>query len=276
MADAGDEKNPQTEPEQQLPAEQQLPNIGGLSFENLIQTVASTGRPQSMCILGVPKVGKTTFAASVYDVPGLRKAGKDVLIIAAEKGTTSIARHYPNVKVVFVPNHGAFQQVVSELLTKPHNFGALVFDTLDRIQENAVDYFLQVGAANTQAAWGDVKKWTIKLVQSIHESPMLGIFLVHTKEEKDERSGKWKTDYALQGSAKDKIGQEFDLIGHMTIRTDSEGKPVRALQVGPTEGGITGSRYERELPNVIDNPTLPMIFEYIEGTNTTTNTQENN
>lgn len=254
--------------------EAQLPAIEGLSFAHMIEEVGHTGRPQSMCILGVPKSGKTTLAASIYDVPGLRAAGKDVLILAGEKGTTSIAAYFPNVKVVFIPNHAALQQVVGELLTKPHNFGALIFDTLDRLQENAVEHFLQIGAANTQAAWGDVKKWTIALVQKVHESPMLGIFLVHTKEEKNERTGVWKTDYALQGSAKDKIGQEFDLIGHLTVRTDGEGKPVRSLQVGPVEGGITGSRWERELPAAIDNPTMPMIFEYISSKPNTSDTND--
>lgn len=239
--------------------------LGGLSFAGQIQKVAETGRPQSMCFLGVPKSGKTTLAASAYAIPGLRAAGKGVLILAGEKGTTSIAKHYPDVDVVFIPNHAALMMVVEELLTKPHNYGVLVIDTLDRLQENAVDHYLAIGAANTQAAWGDVKKWTIGFVKRIHESPMMGLFLVHTKEEKNDRTGIWKTDYALQGGARDKIGQEFDLIGHLTVRTDAEGKPVRTLQVGPTEGGITGSRWENELPAALDNPTMPMIFEYIEG-----------
>lgn len=253
---------------------QELPALGdimsSLSFEDKIEDVGDTGKPNSMCILGVPKVGKTTLAASAYEIPGLRAAGKDVLIIAAEKGTTSIAKHYPHVKVVHVPHHLAFKQVLDELLTKPHNFGVIIIDTLDRLQEKAVEHLLAVGAANTQAAWGDVKAWTLETVTRIHESPMLGIFLVHTKEEKDARNGKWKTQYALQGSATEKIGQEFDLIGNLTIRTDAEGRAVRTLQVGPTEGGITGSRWENELPAAIDNPTMPMIFEYIEGTAPTT------
>lgn len=267
--------------DQDVPLSEQapLPNLdsglGGLSFAAQIQKVAQTGRPQSMCFLGVPKVGKTTLAASAYDIPGLRQAGKGVLILAAEKGTTSIAKHYPDVDVVFIPNHVALLTVINELLTKPHNYGVIVVDTLDRLQEKAVEHMLAIGAANTQAAWGEVKKWTIGFVQALHESPMMGIFLVHTKEEKNDRTGVWKIDYALQGSAKEKIGQEFDLIGHLTIRTDTEGNAVRTLQVGPTEGGITGSRWERELPATIDNPTMPMIFEYIEGKTTTTTTKEN-
>lgn len=260
------------------PLDESLPPVPGLSFQSRVQKVADTGRPNSMCILGVPKVGKTTLAASAYDIPGLRAAGKGVLILAAEKGTTSIARHYPDVDVLFIPNHMAMLEVIAELLTKPHNYGVVIVDTLDRMQEKAVEHLLAVGAANTQAAWGEVKKWTIGLVTQLHESPMLGIFLVHTKEEKDARSGKWKTEYALQGSASEKIGQEFDLIGHLTIRTDGDGKAVRSLQVGPTEGGITGSRWEKELPPAMDNPTMTMIFDYIEGktpATTSTNTKEN-
>lgn len=267
--------------DQDVPLNQQAPDqplpdvsLNGLSFKSQIQKVSQTGRPNSMAILGVPKVGKTTLAASAYDIAGLRAAGKEVLILAAEKGTTSIAKHYPNVDVVFVPHHRAMLQITAELLTKPHNYGVVILDTLDRLQENAVEHLLAVGAANTQAAWGDVRKWTIDIVKKFHESPMMAIFLVHTKEEKNERTGIWKTDYALQGSATQKIGQEFDLIGLMTIRTDTEGNAVRTLQVGPTEGGITGSRWERELPPAIDNPTMPMIFDYIEGKTTTT--EENN
>lgn len=252
----------------QMPSEVPI----GLSFAGMIEEVGTFERPNSICILGKYKSGKSVLAASSYAIPGLRKAEKDVLIIEAERGTASIGEFYPKVKKVPLPAEqgswamlAAFEQVKSELLTKPHNFGVVIIDTFDKIQEAKVDVALAANAGNTQAGWGEVKTWTNKTAWDFHYAPFLVIFLIHETENKDERSALWKTDFALAGGAKDKLGQVFDIIGHLTAKTDpASGKTVRVLQVGVKEGNVTGNRYESKLPPSIENPSLPAIFEMIE------------
>lgn len=236
----------------------------GLSFQEHIVPVSTASRPNSMAFLGKFKSGKTTLAASAYDIAGLRAAEKDVLILEAETGTASIAEMYPNVQQVSIPNINAFDSAVYELGAVPHNYGVVIVDTFDKFQEMKVEQALRLGAANTQAAWGDVKTWTIDTAWAMHKAPYLAIFLFHEVTEKNDQSAKWETSFAIQGGAKPKLGQVFDLIGHLTVRTDANGNSVRTLQVGPQTGNVTGSRYESALPSAIDNPTIPSIFDMIE------------
>jgi len=235
-----------------------------LSFAGHITKVSESSRPKSMAFLGKFKSGKTTLAASACRIPGLVAAGKDVLILEAETGTASIAEQYPEVDQLAVPSIQLFNKAVNELLTVPHNYGVVIVDTFDKFQEMEIDHALMIGAANTQAAWGDVKDWTIRTAWALHKAPFLVIFLFHETTDKDAQSAKWETGFAIQGGAKNKLGQVFDLIGHLTVRTDANGKAVRTLQVGPQTGNVTGSRYESSLPSAIDDPTIPAIFEMIE------------
>jgi len=259
-------------------------DLSALSFEGMIEEVGSFERPNSICIIGKYKSGKSVLAASSYAIPGLRNANKDVLIIEAERGTASIGEFYPKVKKVPLPAENgswamlaAFEQVKHELLTKPHNFGVVIIDTFDKVQEAKVDVALAANAGNTQAGWGEVKTWTNKTAWDFHYAGFLVIFLIHETENKDDRSGVWKTDFALQGSAKDKLGQVFDIIGHLSAKTDpASGKTVRVLQVGVKEGNVTGNRYESKLPSSIENPNLPAIFEMIEAPSNTEPTNEGN
>jgi len=238
---------------------------GALSFQQWIKPVSTMTRPKSICIVGKPKAGKTTLAASAYEIAGLRAAGKGVLILEAESGTASIASAYPNVDQVPIANHIAFEQVVNELLTVPHNYGVVIVDTYDKMQKNARDHMLAVGASNTQKAWGDVGDWTEKTAWKLHNAPFLVIFLIHETTEKNDRTAQWMTNFGLQGGSVKSLGQVFDIIGHLTVKTDpNTGQSVRTLQVGQQEGNVTGNRYESFLPSSIDNPTIPGIFELIE------------
>lgn len=256
-----------------LPQPAAIPS--GLSFQSFITPVATSSRPKSMAFLGKFKSGKTTLAASAYEIPGLRAADKGVLILEAETGTASIAEQYPNVDQLPVPDSVSFDQAVAELLSVPHNYGVVVVDTFDKFQEMKVELALRLGASNTQQAWGEVKDWTIRTAWALHKAPFLTIFLFHETKEKNEQSAKWETSFAIQGGAKSKLGQVFDLIGHLTVRTDSNGKSVRTLQVGPQEGNVTGSRYESALPSTIDNPSIPNLFEMIEAHRNNTNEGKN-
>lgn len=260
---------PLAEGEPQLPA---MPAELSFGLDSMIEEVGTFERPSTIAILGRYKSGKSVLAASAYEISGLRAAGKDVLFIEAEKGTSSIGEFYPKVKKFPLPGQQgpfamfqAFEYAMNELLTKPHNYGVVVIDTFDKVQEAAVEWFLAQNAGDTRSGYREVKTWTNKVAWNFHYARFLVIFLVHETDNKDERSGLWKNDFALAGSAKDTIGQVFDIIGQLTAKTDpATGKTIRTLQVGIKEGTVTGNRYESKLPSSIDNPTLPQIFEMLE------------
>lgn len=244
----------------------ELPQPEGLSFQNHIKKVASTGRPNSIAIIGTFKAGKTTLAASAVEIPALKASGKEVLILESETGTASIADDYPDVNLFSITTAGGFNRAVNELLTRPHNYGVVIFDTMDKFQEYVIASEVD-GASDTRAGWAIVKRWVTETTWRLHKSGMLAIFLYHEDDVKNERSGEVKTSFKLQGNAKKDLGQIFDIIARLDVRRGEDGEYHRYLQLGPAEGQITGSRYERKLPNVMIDPTMAKIFELLEGPN---------
>lgn len=241
--------------------EAELPPVSGLSFQNKITPVSGTLRPQSIALLGKHKTGKTSLAASMSEVKSLVKSGKKVLILESESGTASIAEDFPNVDMFKLATFNGLRRTCTELLTEDHPYGVVVFDTADKFQEYAVGYHVD-GAANTQAGWGEVKKWLNTLIWDFHKSNILAIFIFHEQDEKNEKTGAVLTTFKLQGSSKNDIGQIFDIIGRLDVR-QFEDAPHRFLQLGPAEGQVTGSRYESKLPNLMMDPTFDKIFDLI-------------
>lgn len=247
-----------------------LPPVEGLAFQSIITSVSKAKRPNSIAILGKFKVGKTTLAASASRIPSLVAAEKQVLILEAERGTASIAEEYPEVDQAPITTFQGLNMAIEELCTKQHPYGVVVIDTFDKFQELAVDYHLAATPNDTRAAYGRVKVWTEAITWKLHNAPFLVIFLFHETDDKNEKTAVTTTTFSLVGSAKDKLGQVFDIISRLTVETDEDGNNVRMLQLSPATGMVTGSRYESKLPSVMPHPTIPKIFELIEAPTTNT------
>lgn len=258
-----------------------LQQPSGLSFQSMIKPVEGTEMPKSMAIMGVYKVGKTSLAASAARIKRFQASGREVLILEAESGTASIAEDYPEVQMFSLTTHAGFQRAIDELLTQEHNYGILVIDTFDKFVEYAVHYFID-GAPDTRKAWGYLKDWIVDTTWRLHKSNIFTIFLFHEESERDEVTGQRFTTFKLPGGAKKDLGQIYDIISRLDIRMDDGGEPKRYLQLGPAVGQVTGSRYERKLPNAMVDPTMDQIFDLIAARRpvdtpvTTDNTTTNN
>lgn len=247
-----------------LPQKTDLPAIETLSFQEIIKPVGDAGKPSSFGIIGKFKVGKTTLGATASKIPSFERSGKKMLIMEAEKGTAAIAEEFPTIDQAPFSTFSGFNRAVDELCTRKHDYGIVMIDTFDRFQEMAAAAYLQQFSADTRAAYGLVKQWTNEVVWKLHKANFFVIFLFHETDDKKEGATTSTTTFKLAGSAKDDLGQIFDLIGRLTVETNEDGENERVLQVGPGTGMVTGSRWEKKLPNKVRNPTLPMIFDMIE------------
>lgn len=254
------------------PAPSSPPPVPGLLFQQQVKSVSTTLMPQSIAIMGVFKVGKTTLAASAARIKRFMASNKKVLILEAEAGTASIAEDYPEVEMFSIGTFGGFNKAIDELLTKQHDYGICIIDTFDAFADYGVSHFVD-GKDDTRAGYGHLKKWLEELVWRLHKSPILFIFLFHEETEKDEKTGVRYTTFKLPGSAKKEVGKIFDIIGRLEIKDDSNGVAHRYLQLGPATGVSTGSRYERKLPNSMVDPTMDQIYDLILATPTSSTNQ---
>lgn len=251
------------------------PALPGLSFLDRVTDVSDADRANSIAILGMFKVGKTTLAASIARVMSYVSDPSQVLILESESGTASIAKHYKGVQQFTLTTANGFNRTVDELTTRPHDFKVVIVDTFDKFQEAQTDLELAISPGDTRAAYGRVKKWTKDTAWKLHKAPFLVIFLFHEEPDKQE-NGKVIITYKLVGSAKTDLGQVFDGIFRLSVEQSADGEMQRVLQIGPSNATVTGSRWENELPNSMINPTMAKIFDLIEApaTPATTLTKE--
>jgi len=241
-----------------------LPPVLGLSFTPT--PVAGSGRPKSFAIIGKSKAGKTRLGGSSSEIRGMVAAGKKTLILENEAGTASIANEFPRAEQFAFTNHLGFMRAINELLTVKHDYGTIVLDTFDKFQEYAETYYLSLYPSDTRKAYGELKKWTLQIADALHKAPFFVIFLFHSTDNRDEKTGVVTTTFKLVGSAGDTIGQTFDLIAHLTVEDGPDGLPQRVLQLGPKTNHVSGNRWESVLPNKMVNATIPLIFDIIDGT----------
>lgn len=234
----------------------------GLSFQSRITSVSEAAMPSSIAILGKYKVGKTTLAASAARIKSFMESGKKVLILEAETGTASIAEDYPEVEQFKLTTAAGLQRAVDELTTVPHDYGIIIIDTMDKFQTLASDAFLAGAGDDTRSAYGKLKKWTSDIVWKLHKADFLVIFLFHEDDVKNNK-GNTTTTFKVIGSAKTDLGQVFDIIARLSVVTSEAGENKRVLQLGPATGEETGSRYEKKLPNSMEDPTMDKLFDLI-------------
>lgn len=238
-----------------------LPDPGQLAFP--VKKVGSTDRLNSAAIIAKAKGGKTYLGASASLIPQLVAANKKTLIMSTEGGSASVARAFPDADVAHFSHHAGFNRGLLELYTKKHDYGVVVIDTYDGFQGYAETFFLSNAGGDTRAAYGLLKKWTIDTAWELHHAPFTVIFLFHEDMVKDERSGLLERTFKLVGSAGERIGEVFDLIGHLTVEDGPDGTPQRVLQLGPKAGYVTGNRWEDLLPAKMVNATMSDIFAII-------------
>lgn len=230
--------------------------------------------PKSILVYGPPKTGKTVFAGSICDVPGIER----VLVIDVEGGATALAGWFPEIDVISVHTAEEFDGVVEALVNGQINepesgkpYDAVIIDTLDKAQERKLDWFdkqpeslTKTGEKNTLYKWGAIKAWTTKMADALHMAPFLTIFVAHVMDDKDEKTGRVTQTVALGGASKQTFPATPDLVGYFSIMRDRETKQdVRTIDFQVNDKRVSGQRYADRLDGIFADPTMERIYQRI-------------
>lgn len=242
-----------------------------------IKKAAKVGRPRSILLYGKPKLGKSTLAASIVDVPGYER----VLVVDVEGGAAAISAWYPEVDVIEAGTHKEFAAIIEALLngelvepTSGEPYQAVIIDTLDKAQDRALEHYdretpLVNGKKDGFYKWGALKAWTTKLGDLLHMAPFLTIFVAHQEDDKDEATGAVTTTVMLQGKSRFTFPSVSDIIGHMrVIRVPSEEggnkkENKRAVSFALDDKFISGQRFAGALDGVLVEPNMETIYRKI-------------
>lgn len=227
-------------------------------------------KPNFIILYGLPGGGKTHLAASVSEVPGIKK----VAIIDTENSTQGTVADFDDDKIDIYPvsTHTGFETVFEALLEDADSdnptYDAIIVDTVDVAQDRAIEFFKENapvtknGEKDGFAVWGAVKMWTENVNRRLQESSVLGLAVYHSNREKLE-NGPFVDMVALSGSAKNSVPGIPDIVGFV----EREGN-VTTVHVGSSLRRATKNRFN--LPDTIENPSMTSIIAAITKRNNAT------
>lgn len=218
----------------------------------------------TVLILGKPKTGKSTFAASSAS------DNEKTIMLNIEKGLAFIQetenlRIYPNKEKACTKTD--LDKLYNALKTDGHNYKNIVFDTADELWNILVDDYLKAIRVKRPNQEGielqDYTPMYEKYQKTINAFKNLGlnVFLTaHTKRFEDDP----KQVIALPGKLGGLIGGSVDMILHLTAKT-TNGKMETILYTQPNVLLDAGHRhFGVALPEKMINPVwsdIPKILE---------------
>lgn len=246
-------------------AENKPLNIAGLS----IGKAQAMKEPNSMLLFGRPKAGKTTFAASMVEVPGYERG----LIIDCEMGATAIATNYPTVDVVTIPQGDvtAFNNVINALRDDTDGIGSfydwVCVDTMSTIARWGAKKLIASMPRNTIGAWGLVNDWIMQTMWDLQYMKPFGISNFHIRTDQEPLTSAIWTTPNVQGGARNTVGNVPDLIGYIYIVNEGNER-VHVVDFSPDESRTGGNRFP-EIPRVpMGGAKMRNIFDFIRGDKT--------
>lgn len=224
--------------------------------------------PKSFMLYGPYKVGKTTLAASIIKVPGIKK----VLLIDIDLGASALGEDFPDVDVMEFKRGDIkdFEKEWAKLVaSNGGGYDAVILDTVTILQSwkeasmPKADGFLK---------WAEIKAFTLSLMWDLHEMKPIGIASFHIEmanimkgsEEGDDEYTRLVP--SLQGKAKISIGAIPDVIGYIDVEETKEGELIHYAQWKPGEKTMTGNRFKRIPAKLKTDGGMARVYEFINNT----------
>jgi hypothetical protein len=237
----------------------------------------------NLLIYGDYGIGKTVLLGSASVV----EAMSPLLLLDYEGGTESLRRTYPDVDVLRVTTWEDMQKVYDELhRTGGKGYKTIGLDSLSEIQKFSMYDIMEKRSVDALARGDDVdpdipgiREWgknieqTRKFVRAFRDLPVHTIFTALSKDDKDPRNGKRKTLPSLSGRVAQEVPAFLDVVVYYYMKRVGD-QEKRMLLCNATEGNTAKDRTGR-LPQVLEEPTMTKIFEYILGDTTDADTDLN-
>lgn len=240
------------------------------------------GRALSVLIHADTKVGKSTFG-NTTPAPRLlldAEAAYRFLPVAEERRifwdpTTETCPRWDGnweLCVVIVHTYEHFTRALQWLKSGQHDFRSVVIDSITEIQVKCKELISADGPMKIQL-WGELlthMERACREFRDLTEHPTRPIEAIVLTAMTVQRDGKWRP--YLQGQLAVKAPYFFDVIGYLFVQdVANEMDPtqpatkVRRLLTGKDPNFESGERVQGRLPEVIDNPTIPMMLDLVFG-----------
>lgn len=221
----------------------------------------------NLLIYGQPGAGKTYLGGTAQDHPKT----SPVLVLDVEGGAATL-RHRKDIDVVRIRSFRELVEVWKQLqITKDLEYKTVLVDSLSELQKlDMNDIMTSVLQRDpdrdpdvpSQREWGKSVNHMREIVRRFRDLPCNTIFTSLAKESKDVESGRVNVTPSLPGKLASEVPGFLDIVVY--LYTDVERDiVVRRLLAQPTRKFAAKDRLAA-LGTVLENPTIPMIWEMIE------------
>lgn len=216
-------------------------------------------------VYGEPGAGKTYLAGTAQD----HKETSPVLVLDVEGGTTTL-RHRQDVDVRQVRSIDDIISIHRSLVENPGYYKTVVIDSLTELQKLDMAEIMKEAVSKrvdqdpdtpAQRDWGKSSNRIRRIVRGYRDLDCNTILTALVTIEKDGQSQALTFYPSLPGKLKTEIAGFIDVVGYIYSDNDS-GEVIRRIQFAQTRRVIAKDRTS-SLGDVIENPTIPMMFDLI-------------
>lgn len=225
----------------------------------------AAGKPEEILLYSPAGSGKTYFAASACELPGVKK----VLYLDVEGSTKGTLGSFNKNKIDIIPIYledpSRQFPLLNTIITKLGDkntvtkYDVVVIDTFDVAQDLAVAAFEN---ADGYQQWRDVKDWSLDTARMLKRIKPLAILVMHDREEKVD-SGAIVARLRLSGAAKDVLPGIPDMVAYLERKLSKEDGNVHTYAYFESSNRkVTKNRFN--FPPIMEDADLPALWAYID------------
>lgn len=216
-----------------------------------------------MVVYGEPGVGKTVFCSTA----------PDLLFLDVEAGLMSVSDK--EIDVCKVKNYSDIQETFKTLHETKHPYKTVALDSLTEIQKTIMDDLVKSfpevkraygGQYSSQSDWGANIDITRRMLRAFRDLEMNVIFVCLSQQAKDEVTGEITVKPAMSGKTMaEELCAIVDVVGYLYVTQEKQDEKIvlkRKMLVQPSGKYMAKDRSDK-LPRTLENPTVPMIQNYI-------------
>lgn len=212
---------------------------------------------------GESGAGKTSLCGTAQDSPITSPA----LMIDVEGGT-SVISDKPDIDAKAARAMQHVQEIADTLHKFPKYYNTIMLDSLTELrdidmQEVMLEQYKKKPETTdlyvpSPREWGKSGARVKEILRYLKDLPCHVVVTTLMDEHKDERTGKITTEPLLPGQLRKQVPGFFDVVGYLRVNPDG----TRVMQFQKTERVMAKDR-TKALPPVLENPTIPMIWDHI-------------
>ena len=240
-----------------------------------------TSRAISIIVHADTKVGKSTFANTAPAPRLILDAEAAYRFLPGKKVFWDPMRDAPpeydgswETCVAIVREYSVMVRAYEWLNSGQHPFVSVVVDSISEIQKRCKDQMRSLDEQMDMRKWGallDHMEWLVRGLRDLTEHPTKPIQAIILTAMTSNREGKWRP--YVQGQLSVTMPYFLDVIGYLykqDVASEDPSQPakrVRRLLTANHPQFEAGERVQGRLPDVLDNPTVPMILDMVFGEN---------